>query len=385
MGLKALKQYIPFCRASIGKRELAAVARVLRSGWLTTGPRTAEFEEKFRRYVGANHAVALSSCTAALHIALAAKNIGRGEEVITTPFTFASTANVVEHVGAKPMFCDIEEDTFNIDAALAKEAVSEKTRAVIPVHYAGHPCDMNAVNAFAKRDGLFVLEDAAHAVGAKYENKNVGVLGDAAAFSFYATKNMTTGEGGMLTCADGTLAERAKRLRLHGLSKDALKRYDKKGSWYYDLTEAGFKCNMTDVQAALGLVQLERLRQFNRERARLAALYSELLGDVGGFTLPVERKNVERVWHLYPVLVEFMERGRFVEEMAAEGVACSVHFIPLHLQPFYAKKYGYRRGDFPVAERVYDRVASLPLYPTLGEAGVRKVVGAIKRVKRRRA
>jgi len=380
-----VKGYIPFCRASIGKRELSAVAKVLRSGWLTTGPRTAEFEEEFRKYVGARHAVAMSSCTAALHVALAAKDVGKGGEVITTPFTFASTANVVEHVGAKPVFCDVEEDTFNIDPALAEEAVSEKTRAIIPVHYAGHPCDMDPIGALAKKRGIFVLEDAAHAVGAKYKSRSVGVLGDAAAFSFYVTKNMTTGEGGMLTCADGALAERAKRLRLHGMSRDALKRYGQRGSWYYELTDAGFKCNMTDMQAALGLVQLGQLDAFNRKRSRLAALYSELLEDVGGFTLPVERKNVKRVWHLYPVLADFMERGKFIREMAAEGVGCSVHFIPLHLQPFYAKKYGYRRGDFPVAERVYDRVVSLPLFPSLGEAGVRRVVAAIRRVKGRNA
>lgn len=376
--------FLPFMQPWITEEEISEVASVLRSGWLTTGPKVLEFESKFKEYLGAKHAVAVNSCTGGLHISLAVLGIGPGDEVITSPLTFASTANVIVLRQGKPVFADIKKDTFNIDPEKVEGAIGNKTKAIIPVHYGGQPCDMDAIMTIAGSNNLHVIEDAAHAVGAEYKGKRIGATGNLTSFSFYAIKNMTTGEGGMITTEDEALADEMRSWRLHGISKDAWKRYEKTGSWYYEIEHAGFKYNMMDLQAAMGLVQLKRLDGFIETRQKYARYLTERLNGLLELHLPVEKGDVKRVWQLYPILVETdrlkIERGRFIEALAAENIGTSVHFIPLHLHPFYRETFGYKRGDFPNAEYVYDRLVSLPLYPKMSLEDLDDVVRAVIRI-----
>jgi len=378
--------FLPFSRPAISSREIAAVTKTLRSGWITMGPKVHEFEEAFMKAVGARHAVAVSSCTAAMHTALAAAGVGAGDEVVTSPFTFTATANVVVLLGAKPVFADIEPDTFNLDPEEVEKRVTQKTKAIIPVDYGGHPCEMSAMRELAASKDAFLLEDAAHSFGATYGGKPVGSLADATAFSFYTTKNLTTGDGGMLTTDDGTLADRVRILRLHGISRDAWKRYTAAGDWYYEVEEAGFKYNMTDIAAAMGLVQLRRAAQLHRRRRTRAQYLAKGLRDLATVTLPVERKGVGHAWHLFPILLDpkrlRIDRGKFIEALRAENVGTSVHFIPLHLQPFYRRRFRYGRGDFPVAESVYERTVSLPFFATMTDAEADDVIDAVSKVVR---
>ena len=373
------KNYLPYCQPSIGKEEIKEVVDTLKSGWLTMGPRAIKFEEMIARYTKAKYAVVLNSCTAALHLSLIALGIGKGDEVITTPFTFASTGNVIIQVGAKPVFVDIERKTFNIDPKEIEKAITSKTKAIMPVHYAGQACDMTAIMKIAKKYHLFVIEDAAHMIGAEYKGKKIGTFGDATCFSFYATKNMTTGEGGAVTTNNKTLAEKIMVLRLHGISKDAWKRYDKKGSWYYEIEECGWKYNITDIQAALGIHQIKKLDKFNKIRRKYAQIYNRELSGIKGIITPYEKPNVKHVYYLYPILLENYNRDEFIEKMAQNGIGCSVHFIPLHLHPFY-QKLGYKKGDFPNAEWVYEREVSLPLYPKMKYSDLLFVAKTIKNI-----
>jgi dTDP-4-amino-4,6-dideoxygalactose transaminase len=366
---------IPFALPSIGEEEIQAVIETLRSGWLTMGQKTIEFEKAIAEYIGVDHAIAVNSCTAALHLSLLASGVKPGDEVITTPFTFAATGNVIVHCGAKPVFVDIEPDTYNIDPRGIQEAITEKTTAIIPVHYAGQPCRMKAIRKIA--GGIPVIEDAAHAIGATYEGKKIGSSGNPTCFSFYATKNMTTGEGGAITTNDGVFADRVRKLRLHGISKDAWKRYGPGGSWKYEIEECGWKYNTTDINAAIGLCQLRKLNGFNRRRTMLAAMYSDGLFMVRGIDVPTTVAS-DHIFHLYPILVPADYRDQFIADMAEKGVSCSVHFIPLHLHPFYQREFGYKRGDFPVTETVFDRIVSLPLYPKMTPMDIVRVMKAVK-------
>ena len=297
--LKIREHFLPYSLPFWDEGEIREIEDTIRSNWWSRGPKTAEFERRFAEYVGAKHAIALNSCTAALHLALVAKGIGEGDEVITTSFTFCSTVNTIVHTGATPVFVDICPDTFCIDPQKIEAAVTEKTRAIVPVHYAGQACDMDTILQIAKKYNLFVLEDAAHAVYTKYKDKMIGSIGDATAFSFYATKNLSTGEGGMLTTNDDELAKMARLLSLHGMSGDAWKRYSDVGKWRYDVPFAGYKYNMTDMQASLGLVQLARLDFMQGLRAKYAALYNKLLSGIDGITLPVDVGYGRHAWHLY--------------------------------------------------------------------------------------
>lgn len=357
--------------------EINEVIDTLRSGWLTMGPKTIAFEEKIKEYTGARNAISCSSCTAALHLSLLAAGIGPGDEVITTPYTFTSTANVIVHAGAKPVFADIRKETFNIDPEKICEAVTPKTKAIIPVDFAGLPCDMKEIAEIAEENNLFVFEDAAHSLGAEYGGEKIGVLADTTSFSFYATKNITTGEGGMVTTDDNTLAERIRLLRLHGISRDAWKRYSQQGNWFYEVEECGWKYNMTDIQASLGLHQLKKIERFYEIRKRYAVRYSELLSRIEGLRYPKEWPGKKNVFHLFPVILERYNRNRFIEEMSKKGIGCSVHFIPLHLQPYYQKTFGFSNGDFPIAEWLYEREVSLPLYPGMNEQSVNRVCDAV--------
>lgn len=375
--------FLSFCVPDIGEGEIDEVVQTLRSGWITTGPRTKEFEQQFAAYTGAKHAIAVSSCTAALHVSLAAIGVGPGDQVITSPMTFCSTANVIIHLGAMPVFADIGPD-MNIDPAEIEKCITAHTRAIIPVHHSGQPCRMDEIMEIAQEHDLVVVEDAAHAVGAVYRGRRIGIIGDATAFSFYAIKNMTTAEGGMITTGNDELAEKMRILSLHGISKDAWKRYDSTGSWYYEVLCPGFKCNMTDIQAALGLHQLSRLDDFLATRKHYASMYDEAFADVPQIQTPRVWPDVFHARHLYVIELRLdqltIDRAQFIEALRAENIGTSVHFIPVHLHPYYSQKFGYARGDFPVAEHIYDRMITLPLYTKMCEADVRDVVAAVKRI-----
>jgi len=373
--------FLPFSPPAISEEEIAAVVDTLRSEWITTGPKTKQFEQDFAAYLGAESALALNSCTAALHLALAALDIGPGDEVITTPMTFCSSVNVIEHVGATPILVDIEPDTLTIDPQRCADAATPRTRAILPVHYAGHPVEMRPLLELAHERGLYLVEDAAHALPATYEGKKIGTLGDLTAFSFYATKNLTTAEGGMLTGAPD-LVDKARILSLHGMSRDAWKRYEKSGSWYYEVVALGFKYNMTDIQAAIGQVQLRRLESMQQRRREVVAQYNAAFGEDEALQIPTERPGMESAWHLYVLRLNLdrltIDRAQFIEEMRARNIGTSVHFIPIHLHPYYRNKYGFQPEDFPIAYREYQRVVSLPLHPGLTDEDVADVIAAVK-------
>ena len=378
--------YLSFSPPLIGEEEIAEVVDTLRSDWITTGPKVGEFEAAFAARVSAPAAVALNSCTAALHTALAVSEIGPGDEVITTPLTWAATVNVIEHVGARPVLVDVEPDTLTIDPARIAAAITPRTRAVIPVHYAGHPADMASIDALARDHRLLLLEDAAHALPAAYQGRTIGSGANPVAFSFYATKNLTTAEGGMLTGEPGFVA-RARILSMHGMTRDAWKRYQKGGNWRCEVVTPGFKYNMTDIQAALGLCQLRKLAALQERRRHVVRLYAEAFQGDDAFELPVERPNVEHAWHLYVLRLRAgalqIGRDRVIEELAARNIGTGVHYVPVHTHPYYRTKYGYRPESFPVAYDNFERMLSLPLNPRLSDQDVADVIDAVLDVVRR--
>lgn len=371
-GLASADEYIPFHRPFLGEEEEQAVVEVLRSGWLTRGPRTACFEERFADHVGAKHAVALNSCTAALHLSLLTAGIGPGDEVITTPYTFAATANAIIHTGATPVFADIDGSSLNIDPEKAAAAVTTRTKAVIPVHFGGAPCDMNSILEIAERHGLYVIDDAAHALGAEYSGLKVGSISDMTAFSFYATKSITTGEGGMLTTDHDGLAERARVLSLHGMSADAWKRYSDEGHAYYEVVEPGFKYNMSDLQAALGIVQLGRDRKMHERRAEIACIYDREFSKMPQVRLLKKDRRSVHANHLYVLLLNLeslrLSRDDLARAMENLNVGVSVHFRSLHLHPFYRELYAIKPEDFPQALKASESALSLPLYPSMSDS-----------------
>jgi len=379
---------VPFHRPSIGEEEIQEVVRTLRSGWLTTGPRTAAFEQEFRTYVDVSYAQAVNSCTAGLHLSLAALGIGPGMEVITTPLTFCATVNVILHVGATPVLADIGPDG-NIDPESVASKITGNTRAIIPVHLAGLPCQMSSLWALARSHGLHVIEDAAHAAGARYMDQPVGGgnspsgnHSDAAVFSFYATKNLTTGEGGMITTANEALAEKVKILCLHGISKNAWDRYTARGHWYYDVLFPGFKYNLTDIQSAIGLHQLRKLDSFIEARTRYAGLYNHLLDGVEELELPPDRSDSRHAWHLYIPRLRLEDltitRDDFITALRERGIGTSVHFIPIPLHRFFAAFANRPENQCPRALALYPRLVSLPLYPALSETDVEFVANAVR-------
>ena len=376
--------FLPFHVPLIEDEEIRAVVEVLRSGWLTTGPRAREFESAFARYTGAKHAVAVNSGTAALHLSLSAIRLHEGDEVILPTMTFAATGEVVLYGKARPVLVDCDRDTFNIDPAAIERAITPRTKAIIPVHYAGQPCDMDAIAGLAHQRGIKVIEDAAHALPARYKGRTVGTLSDITCFSFYATKTITTGEGGMATTDSEEDADRMRILSLHGISKDAWKRYDRDGDWRYEIQEPGFKYNLTDLQAALGIVQLKKCDAMQKRRAALAARYSEALGALDAFETPRVLPEVQHAWHLYVLLVNpaalRIHRDQIIQELKQRGIGTSVHFIPLHLHPYYREHLGYKSGQFPVAEHVFERCISLPIYPSMTEDDAERVIEALHEI-----
>jgi UDP-4-amino-4,6-dideoxy-N-acetyl-beta-L-altrosamine transaminase len=383
-GKATRNNFLPFARPLIEQKDIEEVVDTLNSDWLTTGPKTHLFEEEFAKYIGCKYAVAVNSCTAALHISLAALGIGKGDEVITTPYTFVSTVNVILQQGAIPIFVDIKPDTFNINPDLIREKINDKTKAIIPVHFAGQPCNMGKIMKIAKDNNLLVIEDAAHAISAEYEGRKIGTIGDATCFSFYPTKNMTTGEGGMVTINNEELRERLKAWGLHGINKDAWKRYSAEGSWYYEIICPGYKYNMTDIQASLGLHQLEKLNRFKKRREEIVKFYDEAFSDLEEIKTPFVKSNIKHAWHLYIIMIVSeklkINRNQFIEALKAENIGTSVHFIPVHLHPYYRDTYGFRRGDFPNAEYAFDRVISLPLFPKMNDEDVKDVIDAVRKI-----
>ena len=377
--------FLPFSPPMIGQEEIDEVVDTLRSDWLTTGPKTRRFEHQFAEHLGAPAALALNSCTAGLHTALSTLGIGPGDEVITSCMTFAASVNVIEHVGARPVLVDVEPDTLNLSPVHVEKSITPKTRAILPVHYAGHPANLDAISALASQYRLEVIEDAAHAIGASYRGRPIGSGPYPASFSFYATKNLTTGEGGMLTGTPEFLQE-ARVISLHGMSREAWNRYEKGGGWEYDVVRPGYKYNMTDIQAAIGIWQLKKLPWFQQRRRQLAEMYQAAFAGVNGLRLPATHSEVDHAWHLYVLRLDAdrwnVPRDRFVEEMKRRNIGTSVHFIPVHLHSYYRDKYGYQADDFPVALDNYRRMVSLPLNPRMSDADAGDVIEAVRDIAR---
>jgi dTDP-4-amino-4,6-dideoxygalactose transaminase len=376
-------RFIHFHRPSIGEEEINEVVETLRSGWLTTGPRVARFEREFREYTGAPHAVAVNSATAGLHLALAGLKIGPGDEVITTPMTFCATVQAILHVGATPVLADIGWDG-NIDPEEIAKRITARTRAIIPVHMAGLPCEMKAIWELAQRHGLHVIEDAAHAAGAVYEGRPIGAgASDAVAFSFYATKNLTTGEGGMITMDRLALAEALRMLALHGVTHEAWDRYSERGSWHYDVLAHGFKYNLSDIQAALGIHQLHKLDHFIERRALYARMYHDAFAGMDEVELPPDNPRCRHAWHLYILRLNLrrlkIDRGKFIRELQQRGIGASVHFIPIPLLRFFGR-LPLAQCACPRALDLYPRIVSLPLYPAMTVDQVQYVAQNVREI-----
>ncbi len=374
-------EFLPFSRPSISREAIEEVVACLESGWITTGPRVKKFEEALKTYLGAPQALALSSATAGLHLALLALDLKPGDEVITTPMTFAATLNTIVLAGGRPVLVDVEPDTYNMDVRRLPSAISSRTRAIVPVHFAGLPVDLDPLYAIAEKHGLRVIEDAAHAIGAEYRGRRIGSFGDTQVFSFHPNKNMTTGEGGCVTTRDGQLAERLALLRFHGMDREAWDRFGKKGNQHYEIVTPGFKYNMMDIQAALGLHQLPALDGFIARRTELALRYQELLQDRPQWTLPRSPTYVHRhAWHLYTPLINpqaaGMDRDAFMAGMKARHIGTGLHYRAVHLYPYYRERYGFQRGDFPSAESISDRIVSLPLFPDMTDADQDRAINA---------
>ena len=379
--LRTREQFLPFAAPLVGQEEVDAVVECVRSGWLTTGFKVKEFEKAFAEAIGCRHALAVNSCTAALHLALEAIGVGPGDEVITSPMTFTATAAVVEHMGARPTFVDCEPDTLNLDARALEKSITPRTKAVLPVHFAGQACDMDAILEIARRRGIKVIEDAAHAIPTRYKGRLIGTIGDITCFSFYATKNVTTGEGGMVATDDDGYAQRVRLMHLHGMSRDAWKRYQEGGSWSYEILAPGFKYNLSDVAAAIGIPQLRRCDEFHARRSLIARRYHEAFAGLDGLRVPAVADEFSHAWHLYVIQLELdalrIDRDEFIRELGRRKIGVSVHFIPLHIQPYYRDRYGYAAGDLPNAFGAFQRIISFAIYAKMTDEDVEDVIAAV--------
>lgn len=386
--------FLPFAQPDLDSSEIERVVEVIRGGWLTTGSRTKDFEADFADFVGCRHAVAVNSCTAAMHLALEAVGVGLGDEVVTSPYTFAATAAVIQHLGGTPVFADVLPDTLTMDPKLVAAAVTSRTKVIMPVHVAGHPAEMEELLALADDNGLAVVEDAAHAFPTTYQGRMVGsflgtpaqagTVRTAACFSFYSTKTITTGEGGMICTDDDALADRCRLMSLHGMSRNAWARYTQHGSWFYEVEEAGFKCNMTDVAAAMGLAQLEKADKMHARREAIARAYDEAFTRRPELETPSVRAGVGHSWHLYQLRLNLerlrIGRDQFIQELGQRNIGTSVHFIPLHIHPYYRRTFGFRPEDFPVAYGQYLREVSLPIFSCMTDQDVADVIEAVEEI-----
>lgn len=374
---------LPYGRQSVGEDDIEAVVEVLRSAWLTTGPKVGEFEEAFAARVGAAHAVSFSSGTAALHGAAFAAGLKHGDEAITSPMTFAATANCVLYQGATPVFADVCRDTLNLDPERVAERITSKTRAILPVDYAGHPADLDPLLEMAARHGFVVIEDACHALGAEYRGHPVGEIADLTVFSFHPVKHLTTGEGGMVTTNNAALAETLHRFRNHGISSDARQRQNA-GQWHYEMVLLGFNYRLTDVACALGLSQLKKLEANLARRREIATRYAAAFRDLPGVVPPGVREEANPAWHLYPIRLDpaklTADRGQVFRALRAENIGVNVHYIPVHLHPYYRERFGYRGGEYPIAEDAYERLISLPMFHSMSDGDIEDVIGALRKV-----
>ena len=373
---------LPFHKSWLEEEEHREVEDTLNSGWLTTGPKTQKFEEAFKDYIGCRHAVALNSCTAGLNLALTVQKFAEGDEVITTPMTFPATANAILLQRLKPVFADIEPGTLTIDPRQIEAKITPRTRAIIPVHFAGHPCDMTPIQELADRHKLVIIEDAAHALESRYKRQKIGSLGNATAFSFYANKNITTGEGGMLVTNDDALAETLRIMRLQGISRDAWKRYGKSGFSHWEQTLVGHKCNMSDLNASIGLHQIKKVERFMTLRKKYVSMYDRAFADVAELETPVVRDYATHAHHIYVVSLRLecltIDRDGFLDAIQSAGIGVALHYVALHLQPYYVKNFNTKPQDFPIASNYSERVISLPLYPKMSSADVERVIGTVK-------
>jgi dTDP-4-amino-4,6-dideoxygalactose transaminase len=381
---------IPFHKPYITDEEINEVVDSLKKGWLTMGPKTIEFENQFKNYIGSKNAIAVNSCTAGLHLALRAIGLKEGDEVIVPSTTFVATAEVVNYFNAKPVLVDVEKDTHLIDVSKIEEKITPRTKAIIPVHYSGQPADMDEILEIARKYSLYVIEDAAHALPAWYKGKKIGTIGDLTAFSFYATKTLATGEGGMVTTENDEWAEKIRILRLHGISKDAWKRYSKEGTWEYDVLENGYKYNMTDINAALGLAQLKKVEWMWQQRVKIAEAYNNAFKENEELILYKVKENRTSAWHLYPIKLNLealtIDRNQFIEELKERGIGTSVHFIPLYRFSYYKKRFHYQPQDFPNSEWIFERVVSLPIFPGMTQEEldyvIENVIDVVKKHRR---
>lgn len=382
-GVPVRSAFLPYGRQSISEEDIRAVVGVLRSDWLTTGPKVAEFEEAFAAYVGAKYAVSFSSGTAALHGAAFAAGLKAGDEVLTTPMTFAATANCILYQQARPLFADVSRDTLNIDPEQIVPKLSVKTRAIIAVDYAGHPADLDEILRLADRYGLTVIEDASHALGARYRGRRVGSIAHMTTFSFHPVKHLATGEGGMVTTDRADFAESLRRFRNHGISSDARQR-QAAGEWHYEMVLLGFNYRLTDIASALGLEQLKRIEANLLRRRQIAAAYEAAFRSLPGIRVPSVRPDVDPAWHLYPVRIDdtFLKatRTEIFRALRAENIGVNVHYIPVHLHPYYREQFGYRGGELPIAEKAYEQSISLPMFHGMTDGDVDDVISAVNKV-----
>lgn len=382
--------FLPFALPDLDDSELVQIKEVLDSGWITTGRKTHEFEQAFAQTVKAKYAIAVNSCTAAMHLALEAIGLQSGDEVITSAYTFAATAEVIRYFGAKPVLVDICPTDFNLNPELITQAITPRTKAIMPIHLAGLPADLDSIYDLADKHNLAVIEDAAHAFPAQYKGQIIGQIQNQKSkiknqkltcFSFYATKTITTGEGGMITTDDESIADRCRIMALHGISKDAWKRYTAEGSWYYEIIAPGYKYNLTDIAAAMGLAQLAKAERMGQRRREIAQRYNQAFQQISALQTPHDRADCQHAWQLYMLRLNSAQlqisRNQFIEELKARKIGVSVHFIPLHLHPYYCQTYGYQPDDFPIAYREYQREISLPIYSKMSDTDIQTVIDAV--------
>jgi len=387
-----MKKFLPFALHSIGQDEIREVVDTLKSNWITTGPKAKLFEENFANFLGVKYAIAVNSCTAALHLALDAINLQESDLVITSPYTFTATAETIRYFGADPIFADIDERTFNIDPHQIRNIFKngkknqKKIKAILPVHFAGQSCDMDPIIKIAKEYNLKVIDDAAHALPTTYKSKLIGNISDLSCFSFYATKTITTGEGGMVATNNETYAKRIQTMRLHGISRDVFNRYNSpKASWFYEVVAPGFKYNMSDISAAIGIHQLKKAYLFQKARERIAKEYNREFNNLDEIIVPhVQNTEDMHSWHLYVIKLKLdkinIDRSDFIKKMQNEGIGTSVHFIPIHFHPYYKKRFRFRNQDFPIANKVYEQVVSLPIYPLMKNKDISRVINSVKKI-----
>ncbi len=383
-GTPIRKEFLPYGKQSLDKREINEVIDTLKSDWITTGPKMRLFEEKFRNYIGSKYAIAVNSGTAALHISTSAIDINPSDEVITSPLTFVASANCIVYRGGTPIFADIKRDTYNIDPEEIKKRITPNTKAIIPVHFAGQPCEMDEIFEIAEENGLYVIEDAAHAIDAEYKGEKIGNLSDLTIFSFHPVKNITTAEGGMVTTNNDELYEKLLMYRTHGISKDAVKRFGKSGGFYYDMQYLGYRYNLSELHAALGIHQLDKLNSFQKRRRKIVEMYNNELPKIEGIHIPFKKEDVKHSWHIYVIQLNLeslkVDRDQIFKALRAENIGVNVHYIPVHYHSYYKEKFNLSKGILPNVEWIFPRILTIPLHHSMTNKDVEDVINALKRV-----